>query len=191
MTPSFVRKSEPFASSSVTAPSFEPSIATTSSTWISLKPASLVPQPPPLRAAESRSTTGRIRSPRMLDFYRDGDDHSTARMAAAALRPASQKVAIDGHASEGTSFRHDVRGSRRSDAAPAVRDSAVGLSRPRGLRAGARSRAGRPGEDGALAGSLGLEQGRMAFGERPGDLARGARRTPHDGGEEGNPRDSE
>src|SRR5438093_9826453 len=78
MTPSFVRKSEPFASSSVTAPSFEPSIATRSSTWISLKPASLVPQPPELTAAESRSTTGSIRSALMLDFYREGEERSTA-----------------------------------------------------------------------------------------------------------------
>src|SRR2546422_2367034 len=62
MTPSFVRKSEPFASSGVTAPSFEPSIATTWSTWISLKPASLVPQPPPPAAAARRKTTGRTRS---------------------------------------------------------------------------------------------------------------------------------
>src|SRR5213593_3055015 len=62
MTPSFVRKSEPFASSSVTAPSFEPSIATRWSTWISLKPASLVPQPPPPAAAARRNTTGRTRS---------------------------------------------------------------------------------------------------------------------------------
>src|SRR5438876_11111992 len=63
MTPSFVRKSEPFASSSVTAPSFEPSIATRSSTWISLKPASLVPQPPlPPMAAARRNTTDRTRS---------------------------------------------------------------------------------------------------------------------------------
>src|SRR2546422_6619931 len=62
MTPSFARKSEPFASSSVTAPSFEPSIATRWSTWISLKPASLVPQPPPPAAAARRNTTGRTRS---------------------------------------------------------------------------------------------------------------------------------
>src|SRR5437870_13837093 len=62
MTPSFARKSEPFASSSVTAPSFEPSIATRWSTWISLKPASLVPQPPPPAAAARRNTTARTRS---------------------------------------------------------------------------------------------------------------------------------
>src|SRR5216117_4272708 len=61
MTPSFVRKSEPFASS-VTAPSLEPSMATRWSTWISLKPASLVPQPPPPTAAARRNTTGRTRS---------------------------------------------------------------------------------------------------------------------------------
>src|SRR5439155_21633124 len=98
MTPSFVRKSEPFASSSVTAPSFEPSIATRSSTWISLKPASLVPQPPELTAAESRSTTGRIRSALTLDFYREREEHSTAPIAATASRnAASQKVAIEWH----------------------------------------------------------------------------------------------
>src|SRR2546422_2355796 len=78
MTPSFVRKSEPFASSSVTAPSFEPSIATTWSTWISLKPASLVPQPPPPAAAARRNTTGRTRSVLMrcasrLQQPQDGD----------------------------------------------------------------------------------------------------------------------
>src|SRR2546427_10481217 len=44
------------------SPSFEPSIATTWSTWISLKPASLVPQPPPPAAAARRNTTGRTRS---------------------------------------------------------------------------------------------------------------------------------
>src|SRR5205809_6951209 len=106
MAPSFVRKSEPFASSSVTAPSFEPNIATRSSTWISLKPASLVPQPPELTAAESRSTTGRIRSALMLDFYREREEHSTAPIAATAFSTAaSQKVAIDGQASEGTGLR--------------------------------------------------------------------------------------
>src|SRR5947207_4205428 len=61
MPRSFVRKSEPFASSSVTAPSFEPSMATRSSTWISSKPASLVPQPPPPTATARRNTTGRTR----------------------------------------------------------------------------------------------------------------------------------
>src|SRR5438874_5874324 len=61
MTPSFVRKSEPFASSRVTAPSFEPSMGTRWSTWISLKPASLGPQPPPPTAAARRNTTGRTR----------------------------------------------------------------------------------------------------------------------------------
>src|SRR5213593_206609 len=86
MTPSFVRKSEPFASRSVTAPSFAPSIAARSSTWISLKPASLVPHPPPPTAAASRSTTGRTRSVLMRGasrFRQPPDGNRRARLVPA------------------------------------------------------------------------------------------------------------
>ena len=42
----------------------------------------------------------------MLDFYREGEERLSARIAATAFSTAaSQKVAIDGQASEGTSFR--------------------------------------------------------------------------------------
>src|SRR2546422_11105486 len=88
MTPSFVRKSEPFASSSVTAPSFEPSIATRWSTWISLKPASLVPQPPPPTAAARRNTTARTRSVLMRGASRLRQPQDSDRRA--RLVPAVQ-----------------------------------------------------------------------------------------------------
>src|SRR5881397_2844474 len=61
MTPSFARKSEPFASSTPTARSLVPSMATRSSMRISLKPSS-PPGPQPTTAERRNTTAGRRRS---------------------------------------------------------------------------------------------------------------------------------